>query len=746
MKYFWLAVWKVLLSVEFAFAGSTAPMTTHLEQVSAMINGQMIKAQTFRVQMPAANSKVVVMDQIAVSANNAPAKVANFIAIQSSTELNGVKYVASVREPLAFKERQEAFRLAQNQVDYVRRNAPPMIANKISEHPIYQSAVPTLIVSYDFRPSSPQTQELISRTTNSAATNSDQAFQGLIQQEQQSNQDARRYVQAINEGRNISLQLQKAALQSTYQFTQALTNFSQAIGSLQDRQLRNLAQQIAQSDPVLENILTDNETETHSDIRRATADVSPLNPQADANRARYGERFRPNGLLKSGLFAAENSFPPTPTGHRILESANLLSDAVALDPSLSTSSSSVQLVGASYVYLNAAIQALAVGRADEAQRYTKQGRQIARALRGEQISDDLEHAIASSDRATEIHEQAVRETLGVTGEGRSLLAEAFNKALPTSAEGKAAAALGRSLVQDPHGLSDAEVKRIGLTLLDTALGMIPIVSPVRSLIYMAAGRNLITGEGLSSVDYALCAIDVISLGATGPFAKVAGKIPELMGLGGSAAKIAEAMRAGTTYVKNFGNFVEGSVKGIRDLERVAPGFALKNFLENPGAVLALGQNVTRYGGAEFATQLTAYAAKKSLSIVETAHISSFAGGFTKIVTAETFAKYGTQAEMLAGKEGGRLFAIATHDLEAAAVNLRSDADLARYLGVPKPESGFVRLDFEFDLKLNPGLPNGSEAGVNEYFKLGGKTSGGFREIVVDPLPMSKVDVIGTVGY
>jgi hypothetical protein len=746
MKYTGLAVLKLILSVELAFAGSATPMKTHLEQVSATVNGQKFLAQTLRVRMPTDKMKTLVMDEIAIAPYNAPVKVASSIKIESKAQLNGTSYVAAVGEPLNRQDRAAAFALMQNQADFVRRSAPAAISSQIATYPTYSSAVPATSISYDFRPDSNSTRDIINRTTDSATANSNAAFAGIIAQENQNNLDAGRYAQALQQGKNVSLQLQAEAAQSNFTFTQSLNNFSLSLNSLQDKQIENLAQQIAQADPVLENILSDDETDTYSDVRRATADVSPLNPNASDNLKRYGERFRSNGLLNKGLFNESKSFPATPAGHRLLESANLLSDAVSQDITLSTSTSSAQLVGASYVYLNAAMQAQAAGRVDEAARWTEEGRRITRALRGERVPDDIESAIASSDKAVALHEQAVRDTMGVSGEGRELLSQAFGKVQPTTAEGQEAAAIGRALVKDPHGISDADLKRVGLTLLDAALGMIPIVGPVKSLIYMVAGRNLITGEKLTTLDYILCAVDVLSLGMDGPFAKIAGKVPELMGLGGAGARVTEALKSGAGYVKNFGNFVEGSVKGIRDIEKAAPGFALKNFAQNPGAVLALGQNVTKYGGAGFAAELTTYAAKNSLSIVETAHVSSFAGGFTKLVTLENFAKYGTQAENLAGTGGGRFFAVATHDFEAASKGMSNNTQLASWIGMEgrAGESGFVRLDMEFDLKLNPRLPDGAEAGANQFFQTGGKTSGGAREIVLDPLPMSKVNVRGNV--
>lgn len=751
MKTWCVALLKILLSGELAFAGSNAPMSTHVEQVSAVVGGQTYLAQLTQVQMPGADSKTVTVNEIAISSPTAPPVVTSSVRIETPARLNGKTYVAGVNEPLAAQDRTQAIGIAQNQVDYVRRSAPSPISQSVQSSPVYGASVPSNVIVMTYDPSQTPVQTQLGRLKESALENSNAAFSGLQRAEQASNQDAARFAQAIQQGTAQTLSLQRAADQSTFTFTQSMSGFSAAMQSLHDRDVQTLALEIAQSDPVLKNILSDGEAGTAKDIRRATVDVSPLNPRASENIKRYGDRFFPNGLLRNGLFSNTESFPATPAGHRLLESANILSEAVTHDPSLGNQTASRQLIGTGWDYLHAAMEAQRAGRTTDAERLTEKGRRIARALSGENLPDDLDRALSSPQAAIALHEQALRETLGISGAGRDLLNQAFSVIRPSSAEGRTAAALGRALAQNPQGLSDAELSGLGLTLADAALGMVPVVNSLKSLLYMAAGRNLLTGQPLTALDYTLCAIDVLSLGASGPLAKVAGILPEALGsaFGGSRALLTGAMAGGAQYVRGFGTFVTGAVGGIRDLEAVAPGFALKNFVANPGAVLALGQNVSRYGGADLAKELVEYSVKNSLDIVETAHISRFAGGFTKFVTVADYEKYATQTSMLAGKGGGRMFLTATTEYELAAKGIEDDAGLAKWLGkldFDESSGGFMRIDMDFDLGMNPRIPTGQEAGANAYFRTGGRTSGGAIEVAVDPISMGKVNVRGKAGF
>lgn len=739
MKIILCTFFSLICIGDFAYANSSKELSTYVEQISATINGRQYSAQVSRVQIPGDTGRTIVVNSITIASPTGISQTSNAVTVEMRTELNGTAYNASMSLPLTAAEQQKAVALAQNQIDWTRRNAPAAQSNQIQKHAAYSQAVPINAISMNYSPKGIDTQLIMDNIRNSALNHSEAAYKGLMQQQQQSNLDAQRYAQTIQQTKESVLQLRKAAEHSNFNLHQSLTNFSAQMQSLQNYEIANLALQISQADPVLENILTQDKIEISNDIRRSTVDVSPLNQNSAENIKQYGDRFAANGLLREGLFKNQDSFPATALGHRVLESANLLSDATMNDSSLATSNAGMQLIGAGYVYLNASMHSLKQGRVEEAERFAEQGRSIARALRGENLSV-YGQALASKDKAIEVHEQAIRDTLGIHGEGRELLEQGFSKASPSSKEGLFALSMGRSLLSNPQGLSNSELKSIGLNLLDVALGMVPVAGALKSLLYMAAGENLLTGEKLTELDYVFCAIDVLSLGASSAFVKVASKLPgnELLRNG---------LKVGTAHIQQFGNFISGSVEGIRTIQKLAPGLITKNFISNPGAVLSLGQNISRYGGAEFAKGLIGYSAKHSLGIVETAHISRFGGGLTKIVSVENFHKYPMQTSILAGKDGGRMFVASTEQFERALKKMGNEKDLEKWIGITEGSSSkYMRIDMKFDFNMSPRLPTGKEAGANSFFQLGGKTTGNAAEVAVDPISMGKVNVRGEIEF
>lgn len=734
MKSLILTLLGIVFLGEFASANSLKNLPTQMEQVSAVIQGKKYSAQISRVQIPGDAGRTVVVDNIVVVAPNGVAQSSSVVSIEMRSEFNGTTYKASITEPLASEERKKAVVIAQNQVEWTRKTTSSNQASRIQSFPTYSAAVPVTVLTMDYSPMNKNVQHIIDVIKDSAMNNSKNAFDGLIQQQQLSKLDTERFAQTIQQGRNQIIQLKQQAERSGLIFHQSLNNFASEMQALQNREVANLAIQISRADPVLENILVSGETKVSADIRAATADVSPLNPKAKENLSLYGDRFSANGLLKDGVFNNSINFPATALGHRTLESANLLSDALIKDSTIAESPAGTQLAGASFTYLNASMKALNEGRMEDAERFGEQGRKIARALRGEGISKELMDSMSSGDAAALIHEQAYRETLGLRGEGRELLEDGFKRAQPLTREGQFAKSFGRSLLADSKGLSESELKQTGLMLLDVSLGMVPVVGGVKSLLYMVAGENLITGEKLTTLDYVFCAIDVLTLGSAGTLTKIVSKIP-------SNELLKNGLKAGSAYAKQFSNFVSGSINGLRKIEKFSPGYTVKNFVTHPGATLALGKNVNLYG-ADFGKELTEYAAKKSLGIVEKAHISAFGGGFTKIIVLEQASQYIEKTSMLAGKEGGRMFVVATDQFEAAAKNMRSEADVLKWLGLEGnvAKGGLARADFAYDLKLNPRLPDGTEAGVNQFFQNNGFTTGKARELVVDPISIEKVRI------
>ena len=101
MKCLALALIKMILGVELAFAGSPAPMTTHVEQVSAKIDGQQYQAQITRVTLPTQQSRTLVLNEIAVAPPNGPIQTIENLNVESPAQLNGVNYIVSVPEPLS---------------------------------------------------------------------------------------------------------------------------------------------------------------------------------------------------------------------------------------------------------------------------------------------------------------------------------------------------------------------------------------------------------------------------------------------------------------------------------------------------------------------------------------------------------------------------------------------------------------------------------------------------------------------
>ncbi len=706
-----------------------------MEQVSAVINGQKYNAQISRVQIPGDAGKTIVVDNVVVVSPNGVAQSASSVSVEMRSEFNGATYKASVPEPLAAEERKKALAIAQNQVEWTRKNAPSHQADRIQNYPTYQTAVPVNVLTMNYSPTNKNVQQIIDIIKDSALNGSKAAFNGYIEQQQLSKLDADRFVETMQRGRNQVVQLKKEAEQSNLIFQQSLNNFSFEIQALQNKEVANLAIQISRADPVIENILISEDVKVSSDIRSSTTDVSPLNPNAKENFKLYEDKFFANGLLKDGVFNNSIVFPATALGHRTLDSANLLSDALIKDPTLSESPAATQLAGASYTYLNAAMAALNEGRTEDATRFSEQGRKIARALRGEGTPKELMDAMSSGDSAALVHEQAYRETLELHGEGRELLEQGFAKAQPLTREGQFAKSFGRSLLADSKGLSNSELKQIGLSLLDVSLGMVPVVGGIKSFLYMVAGENLITGEKLTGIDYVFCAIDILTLGSAGTVTKVLSKLP-----GNELLK--NGLKVGTAYTKQFSNFVSGSINGLRTIEKIAPGYALKGFVTHPGHTLALGQRINRRG-PEFAKEFVQYVSDNSIGIAKAAHIATFEGGFTKIIIMKDSLPHMLRTSKLAGQGGGRMFVVATEEFNAALKTMNSEADVLEWLGkkgAHVEKGGLARADMKFDLKSKPNLPDGTEAGVNEWFLNNGYTKGGARELAIDPVEIDKVNI------
>ena len=54
--------------------------------------------------------------------------------------------------------------------------------------------------------------------------------------------------------------------------------------------------------------------------------------------------------------------------------------------------------------------------------------------------------------------------------------------------------------------------------------------------------------------------------------------------------------------------------------------------------------------------------------------------------------------------------------------------------------GLVRIDVEDFSGLNIRMPSGNETGANSLWLLGGKTSGGVPEAIIDIIPLDRTDV------
>ncbi|NRA68581.1 MAG: hypothetical protein HRU19_29110 [Pseudobacteriovorax sp.] len=149
---------------------------------------------------------------------------------------------------------------------------------------------------------------------------------------------------------------------------------------------------------------------------------------------------------------------------------------------------------------------------------------------------------------------------------------------------------------------------------------------------------------------------------------------------------------------------------------------------------------------DFLKDLGSYSSTKGISLKESIHISNFDQGYSYLIPEEAYNIFvvDAQAEVL-GRVGYGQWVMSKGEVDRLLSETNLSAELVRKsVGIPDDNpgawlkgNGLIRIDLEFDFDLNPRLPTKNSAGANELFIEGGKTSGGFLEILIDNPLVSK---------
>lgn len=237
--------------------------------------------------------------------------------------------------------------------------------------------------------------------------------------------------------------------------------------------------------------------------------------------------------------------------------------------------------------------------------------------------------------------------------------------------------------------------------LDLALGLVPVVSTAKDFFEMVSGESLISGEKLDTKARAILAVSVVVDVAT-------------VGVGGKVAKFAleNTLAAVSKFIKDVPVGTLAS-KIIGKAEDVMIDMGAKKFTH----VLQMPQGArpdpTTYLSGNYINR----------------HLSKFEEGATRLMTEDSWAKYGPS------HLDGASFVLPKKDVEIILSQAGGDRKkLEALLGLPEGHFGpgaIVRVDVPNPKEYNLRIPSGNEAAVNGLWIPGGKLPTGHLEAVVD---------------
>lgn len=125
------------------------------------------------------------------------------------------------------------------------------------------------------------------------------------------------------------------------------------------------------------------------------------------------------------------------------------------------------------------------------------------------------------------------------------------------------------------------------------------------------------------------------------------------------------------------------------------------------------------------------------------HLKKFNNGVSMVMGLESYNKYVVHAEKIGRADG--CFVMPKYVCDE--IDKKFNGDISVYetslsfnVGYFSSQGGLVRIDV-FDISdLNLRMSSGNEGGANSYWLPGGFTMGGIPEVVVNPIPKSRVTV------
>lgn len=517
------------------------------------------------------------------------------------------------------------------------------------------------------------------------------------------------------------------------------------------------------------------------DIKTLNKLVSPLLKERDQNIQALGKLVDDQGFIKANSVSSHfKSLPSNPIlSHQYLQNTNELIAASSISGRIVGSQNLEALRSAALSLMQKAKEVedtdpeLAIALMEKANKLVNvsvgNGGQanLSTEFNGKEYiwrspnEDSLSRASYDTSYATDVYFSALQESIGVQenilvpgsyDQKENYQVQIIHSALNSSAVYDAkASSWGKKVLGDllsDSSLRPEEVISMGKTFVDVALGFVPIASAGKDVYELISGKNLVTGESLSSQERVFAAVGVLSLGNFG-LIKGAAKITSgvLKVAKNQGAKwVTGAFETAGKLKNQFGTWAnQSSVNGLRLIENASPGFVKNNIIRNPGTSLKLGKNLARKGEL-FTNSFMQYAKDYDLSVTEMGVVSEMAGGLTKFVTQSQLDTYHKPAGMITSY-GGRtdgIFFLSSKEADKLVVRSVGDkGKLAEGLGLSPDyfaNEKILRYDMSFQFKHSPRMPSGTEAGANQYFQSGGKTSGGYFEVVLDKVSIDDVEI------
>lgn len=466
--------------------------------------------------------------------------------------------------------------------------------------------------------------------------------------------------------------------------------------------------------------------------------MSPLNTRRDQNRKELRGLLDVNDLIKNNIFrGSELNLPENTYGHEFMTSANELSALADFNGSHPVARN---ILGAGYVYLKGSQIHLNSGDINGANELLNKGQNVIGFLTGK---NDSTQYYENPNEARELHEQAYRDVLNdSTSSFEGLMQKAYGQTEVHNDFGVVVGEVGAKWLEVGRQVVTNEVfKDVALTIADVALGLTPGVGFAKDVTEFLSNRNVLTGKTLTTVERSVALIGILTVGGASGLFKAVPKIVEGMGAvyRGSKDLALKSYVAVSSYTHVYGNFLNSTATGLRTAIGVQPALIAKGFSQSPGATLALGQNIARYG-AESGAELLNYAVREGMDITKTAHLSEFLDGQARFVSKsdlEVMKKTG----FVSGKDMSENFTISKSAADSLTHLYKDTEKLEKVLMVGKDRLGgvAVRIDIPFNTKYNPRLPTGAEKAANQFFESGGKIKGSrIRELVNDPIDFKDV--------